>query len=97
MLLLRFDILSSSKLISFTLDLQLSKTLFTNFGLLITSESFLKLFKYKNNYLNHNIRIGQTLKRSGAPIKELLQKHAIHSRKETARKYGFSQLALQVN
>ena len=97
MLLLRFDILPSSKIISFTLDLQLSKTLFTNSELLITSESFLKLFKYINNYLNYNIRIGQTLKRRSAPIKELVQKHAIHSRKETPRKYGFSQLALQVN
>ena len=32
-----------------------------------------------------------------APIKELLQKHAIQPQKETPPKYGFSQLALQDN
>ena len=32
-----------------------------------------------------------------APIKELLQKHAIHPRRETPPKYDFSQPALQDN
>ena len=62
---LRFDILSSSKILSFTLNLQFSKTLFTNFGSLITWQCFLKLFKCINNYLN--MKIGQALKRSSQP------------------------------
>ena len=32
-----------------------------------------------------------------ALIKELLQKHAIHSQEETPPKYGFRQLALEVS
>ena len=62
---LRFDILSSSKILSFTLNLQFSKTLFTNFGSLITWQCFLRLFKCINNYLN--MKIGQALKRSSQP------------------------------
>ena len=62
---LLFDILSSSKILSFTLNLQFSKTLFTNFGSLITWQCFLKLFKCINNYLN--MKIGQALKRSSQP------------------------------
>ena len=61
LLFLRFDILSLSKILSFTSDLKFSKTVFTNFGLLITWQSFLKLFRYINNYLNYNIMNGQTL------------------------------------
>ena len=42
---------------------EFSKIVLTNFGSL-TWKPFLKPFKYINNYLNCNIRIGQALKSS---------------------------------
>ena len=67
LLFLRFSILSLSKILSYTLDLQVNKILFAYFGAI-----FLKRFKYINNYLNYNIKIEQTLKRSSQP--EVLSK-----------------------
>ena len=73
--------------------------IFTNFALLITWQSFLKLSKYINNYLDYNVRIGHW-KTTGkeqstrsAVTKEVLQKHAIHLQEETPPKCGFSELA----
>ena len=66
-----------------------------------TQVPFLAMFKatrnklgQKRHYWTNNEREQST---RSTPIKELLQKHAIHSRKETPPKYGFSQLTFQDN
>ena len=53
----------------------------------------LKRFKYINNYLNYKNCRNTEKKHStrNAPIKELLQKHAKHPRKEVPPNYCFSQ------